>query len=351
MLTREIDVVPDDEEIIDIPHRPNDAKLIIQAFPDFPACFLIIRITFCHALLAEHVKVGPGIVAFRDIIVREFGFAEFNRDIAAVGNLLGVLDGFRCIRENRAHLVLALYVELSAGIPHAVLIGELLPCLDAEQNIVRLCIFRVGIVAVIGRDQRNAELLRDRKERSVDLLLVRITMVLQLEEEIALAEAVIVLKSGFLSRVDVAAHDITGYFAGKTGGAGNDALVILTQKFHVNARAIVIPLQEGMTHNLGEVLISFIILREENEMIIAVVAGSRLAVKTRAGGYVDFAAKHGLDPLGKTLFIEIDDAVHDAVIGDRGRRHAQLFHALYIFFYFIGAVEQRPLRVRMKMTK
>ena len=283
--------------------------------------------------------------------MRKFCFAEFNGDIAAVGDLLRIFYGFRCVREDRAHLILALHIELAAGIAHAVLVGELFAGLNTQEDIVGLRVPGIGIMAVVRRDQRDTEFLRHRKKRGIDLLLIRVTMILQLEEEVALPEAVIVFEGGLLRRADVAAHDVTRNLPGEAGGAGDDALVILTQKFHVDARAIVIALEEGVTHDLREILISLVVLREENEVIIAVVACGCLTVKTRSRRDVDLAAEHGLYPLGKAFLVEIDDAVHDAVIRDRGRRHSELFHPLYVFFYFIGAVEQGPLRVRMKVAK
>ena len=138
--------------------------------------------------------------------VRKFCFAEFNGDIAAVGDLLRIFYGFRCVREDRAHLILALHIELAAGIAHAVLVGELFAGLNTQEDIVGLRVPGIGIMAVVRRDQRDTEFLRHRKKRGIDLLLIRVTMILQLEEEVALPEAVIVFEGGLLRRADVAAQ-------------------------------------------------------------------------------------------------------------------------------------------------
>ena len=46
--------------------------------------------------------------------------------------------------------------------------------------------------------------------------------------------------------------------------------------------------------------------------------------------------------------VEVDDAVHDAVIRDGGAVHAQLFYTGDVFFDFIGAVQEGVFRVDVK---
>ena len=68
---------------------------------------------------------------------------------------MGVLDGFRGVWEESAHLLLGLHIVLSALVAHTVLVGDLFPCLDTEQNVVGLPVLGVDVVAVVCRHKRD----------------------------------------------------------------------------------------------------------------------------------------------------------------------------------------------------
>ncbi len=75
-------------------------------------------------------------------------------------------------------------------------------------------------------------------------------------------------------------------------------------------------------------------------MVIAFRVFSDIPVKTRTRRYIHFASDNRLDAFGFTGFIKINDTVHDAVIRDRGRVHAQFLHMPDIFRNFIGAIQK-----------
>ena len=213
MLSRPVDVIPDNQEVIDISHFPDDRELIIEPFSYRS---VIVRIVARKAVVTKLVQVCPGIIPLRHREVRQLCFAEFNGDIAAIRNFLRIVQGFLCVREELSHLFLALDIELSARIAHPVLIADLFSCLNAEKNIVCLCVICKRIMAVIGRDHRNIQLPRQLKNPCNGSLLVRIAVVLQLQEEISLSENILVFQCGLLCRLLVAAHKVSCDLARKT---------------------------------------------------------------------------------------------------------------------------------------
>ena len=56
VLPGEIDVVPNDQEVIHIAHLADGVKLILQSLPQSA---VVIRIALLHAVVAELVQVSP----------------------------------------------------------------------------------------------------------------------------------------------------------------------------------------------------------------------------------------------------------------------------------------------------
>ena len=54
-----------------------------------------------------------------------------------------------------------------------------------------------------------------------------------------------------------------------------------------------------------------------------------LFLETAAAGHIDFTADDGLDALGFRLPVQIDDAVHIAVIGNGHSGHIEFFRSRY----------------------
>ena len=113
------DVIPDDQEIIHIPHLLNDSQLIIQPLLKFRRDRIIpLRKSFP----AELVQVFPGCQSIRHIKFRQLCHSEFNVHMAPLGNFVCILESFRSVGEQSRHLLRRFHVVLAALIAHAVLI-------------------------------------------------------------------------------------------------------------------------------------------------------------------------------------------------------------------------------------
>ena len=103
-----------------------------------------------------------------------------NRDIAALGDEHRVSQRLRMILEHRGHLPGRLEEELIAGIPEALRIVDGLTRPDAQQDVVRLVIALLQVMHVVGADERQVEIARERQQPLVDDLLLLDALVLHL---------------------------------------------------------------------------------------------------------------------------------------------------------------------------
>ena len=176
-------------------------------------------------------------------------------------------------------------------------------------------------------------------------------MVLELQEVIALSEAFLVSAgrlSGLLRQV---LHDIPLHFPCQAGGQGDQPLVVAVQDFHVHTGAVVVALGEAFADDLHQVGVAGVVLRQQDKVVVPVLAAGGLLVEAGVRGHIDLAADDGIDA---SLFggpVEVDDTVHDAVVRDGGAVHAQLFYTGDVFFDFIGAVQEGVFRVDVKVCE
>ena len=114
----------------------------------------------------------------------------------------------------------------------------------------------------------------------------------------------------------------------------------LSQKLLVHTRLIVIPLGKGAADNFGKIPIPFVILRQQDQVVIAIGIVADLPIKSGAGRHVHLAPDDGLDPHLLTGQIELNDTVHIAMVRDGRRIHSQVFYAFCIGAHFIRAIQQ-----------
>ena len=165
-------------------------------------------------------------------------------------------------------------------------------------------------------------------------------MVLQLQEEIALAEAVFVLSRNLLRLVDQPFLDIALYFTGQTRRQRDNPLMKLLQHFHIHTGSVIVSFRKPTADNLHQIGIARIILCQQHQMIISVLAAGQFPVKPGMRRHVNFTADDRIDPRRRGFLIEVNDAIHNAVIRDGGAVHPQFFDTFDIFFDFIGTVQQ-----------
>ena len=219
-----IDKIPHDQEVIDISHLLDNGKLIIKLRQQL---VMAVRITLDQSLMTQFVQIRPGIIPVRHCKVRQLRHAEFNLHMTPVCNLLGILDCLRGIGKKCAHLLLGFDIILSALIAHPVLIGQLFPCLQAQQDIMCLPVLRIGIVHVVGGDKFNTQFLAKPHQTGIHCLLIRNSVILQFQEIIALTEACLIALRRLLRLIIKTSDKITLHLTCQTGTQRNQPLMIL----------------------------------------------------------------------------------------------------------------------------
>src|SRR5208282_4325430 len=147
-----------------------------------------------HALgepLADYgFEVALGRVALGNA---EFGKGIADRldfDVASRGDFHGAGERIGKLAEDLGHLLRGLEVELIVGEAHAVRVAHGLAGLNAEKNFLGAGIVAGDVVGVVGGDEGDAGFAGEANDAEIDLLLDFESLVLDLEEEIALPENV-----------------------------------------------------------------------------------------------------------------------------------------------------------------
>ena len=86
-------------------------------------------------------------------------------------------------------------------------------------------------------------------------------------------------------------------------------------------------------------------------MMISVFSVGSFLIMPGAGSHINLASDYGFYTLFKAFLIEINDTIHNPVIGNGSRVHPKLFHAGYVFLYFVRAIQKAILCMGMKMYK
>ena len=126
--------------------------------------------------------------------------------------------------------------------------------------------------------------------------------------------------------------------------------MVSLQQLPVDARLGVEALSESLRHHFDQVAVARLIFAKQHQVVRTVVDLKHL-IKAGARRDVDLAADHRLDPLPFALLIEVDHAVHHAVIGDCAGGLPQFFYPLHQLWNAAGAVEQAVFGMYVKMHK
>ena len=119
------------------------------------------------------------------------GLAELDLDVGPLGDQQGVVARLGELGEEMAHLGRRLQVVLLALELEPLGVVDERPGLHAQQGVVGDGVLAVGVVAVVGGEQRRAELAGDLDQPGIGLVLLGQAVVLELDEEVVAAEDVL----------------------------------------------------------------------------------------------------------------------------------------------------------------
>ena len=210
----------------------------------------------------------------------------------------------------------------------------------------------LDVMDVVRCDELQAELLRPLNKVPVDLGLFGDAVILEFEIKIVRAERLFEPVNRLARLGQLVAHDPIRYFAGETAGEGNQPVLVRGQQFLVYARLVIITGQMRLGGELDEVFIAGGVLRQQQQVMIHVAsAAAGFLFQPAARRDIDFAADDGFDAFFAGSLIEINDAVHGAVVGDGQCGEFQFMGLVHQPVQPAGAVEQRILGVQVEMNK
>ncbi len=214
-------------------------------------------------------------------------------------------------------------------------------------------ILGIGIVHIVRGHQPDAGLPAHPHQLRIDHALRGNAVVLELQKIVPFTEDPLVLESRAFRLLIEAPGEKLLHLARQAGAGRNDPLMIFLKDLPVHAGTVIEAVHETRRDDLHQVSIALIILRKQDEMIIAVliVSPAGLPVKARSRGDVDLTAQDRLDPGRSRCLIKIDDPVHHPVVGDGRAVHPQLRHALHILLDLVGSVQQTVFGMDVKVCK
>ena len=239
---------------------------------------------------------------FRDGEGRHDGSMVDGVELHLVADVHGGGQRLRHICKYLAHFLSRLE-PLLLGVKHTVRVVQFLARAEAYQAVVRLGVFLVDEVHVVGTHQPDAILLAVFLQVLVHFELQGIGLMvgagdgglveLQLQV-VVVAEHAFVPLHGLLSRVKPSDPNHAGHFPAQTGGADDESLVVFFQFDAVGARAHVVAFGPGFGHELDEVVIAFQVFGQHDEVVAALV-GLAIFVEQAAVGHVHLAADDGFE--------------------------------------------------------
>ena len=195
----------------------------------------------------------------------------------------------------------------------------------------------------------------------VGAVLLGDAVVLQLDEEVVAPEDV--LQPGGLGHrlLDVVAQQRLQHVAAEAAGRGDDALGVLGEQLPVDPGLVVVALEVGAERELDEVLVAGLVLGQRGQVVVELPAALGVAagvVDAAAPGgtleagvvrHVELGADDGVDARRPAGRVEVQDAVHVAVVGDADRRLAVPGRLGHDVADPGGAVEHRVLGVHVQV--
>ncbi len=196
---RILDKIPHDQKISFITHFLNHLDFAGQS----PLVFRQ-RIRQCsslgHALQIWHARREPfphhffeitscG-VSGRNLEFRKWIWNPFNLHVAACRNIHRSPQRLGNFAKHFRHLRGGLEIELVGRELHPVRVTHGLASLNAQQYFLRVRVFVVQVMAIVGRHQRNSRLLRKPHQMWINIFLDFQPLILNLQEKTLLSENV-----------------------------------------------------------------------------------------------------------------------------------------------------------------
>jgi hypothetical protein len=197
--------------------------------------------------------------------------------------------------------------------------------------------------------ERHAGLLGELHDRPEDLPLLREPVVLELQVEVPRPEDVAVGGDRLRRAIVLSVQGELRRLARQAAGEPDQARGTLLEQRLVDPGPMVEALEVRVRDELQKVSVAGLVLGEDREVPVLLLALAGRPVEARAGRDVGLHAEDRLDAGRPPRFVELQRAEHPAVVGDGDRGHPGLGGFLEERLDAGGPVEQRELRVRVEV--
>ena len=355
-----LDQIPRDQEVRREPHVVDGLQLVGEPLLDVGR--QVVAPSLAGAFVGEMAQVLRVVVeAVRYGELGQQRVAELDLEVGTLGDPQRVVARRGDLSEEIAHLGGRLQVVLAAFELEPLGVRQQCPGLHAQQRIVGLVVCLVRVVAVVRGEQRCADLLRDLDQLRVGVALRLEAVILEFDEQVVAPEDVLET-SRFLDRtLLVAIEQRLQHLATEASRGGDEPVGVLLEQFPVHSGLVVVALHEREARQLDQVLVAGLVLGQQREVVVELLAALGVAARvvdasTPRGalgaavvGHVRLGADDRLDPLLVALLVEVQRAVHVAVIGHPDRRHAVLHRLGHQFVQPRRPVEHRELGVDVEV--
>ena len=217
---------------------------------------------------ADLAQVGLLRLALRHRRVRE-AVVQVAREVelAAFGDALRVRDRLRHVAKERRHLGRRAQVELRVRAALAVRAVQAGAVLDRDEHVLQAVALLPVVVDVARRDDACADVLRQVGERAVAAVVPVDEVVLQLDEEVVLAEPLGVAPGHFLRLAIAPGSDERRHLAVPAAGERDQPLRVPREDVRLDARRTAFVVEVGVRQQAAEVGVAALRLAEERQVV------------------------------------------------------------------------------------
>jgi len=346
LAARIADEVPDQKEVVGEALPDDHVQLGLQ-----PGLVLRPGIggpeTLDEALSTQFAQKVLGRASAGDGETGQVDALQVHLQVAAFGHLQGVVDRLGHPVEGPKHLLARLEIELGGEELHAPLVVQVLPGLDADQDVLQGGVVPGQVMGIVGGHRLQAEIPGQPDQFGVGLALLGKPVVHQLDEEV-LSEDVAIEPQTLGGQAGIVLHQGVVDLTAQATRKRHQALAVPSQQFAIRPGLVVVALQVGGADQLGQVAIALAVLGQQRQVEGPVVL-ARLAIMAPPLGHVDLASDQRLDACLLAGLVEGDGPGHHAMVGHGQGRHAQFLGPGDHLGDAVAAIQQAVLGVAMEM--
>ena len=123
------------------------------------------------------------------------------------------------------------------------------------------------------------------------------------------------------------------------------------QHLIIHPRLVVKSVHKALGHDLHQIVIALVVLRQQYKMVIPVLPADRLPVEPGARSHIHLTADDRLYSHLSGRPVEVDDPVHDSMVCDSHTVHTKLLCPGHQLPDLAGTVQKTVFRMDMQMCK